>query len=515
MRRRKNSGARSSAPEVVRHELELDGEGWTRARFLRHLAGSGAVLAAGGGFAASRLVEADPAAARAAVAGRNGVRHFYTRPDLRPPIVTVLRAGPTADGYVFLAPSSGPGQRGAMIVDNRGDVVWFHPTTPHTAMNFRTAMYKGAPVLTWWEGKTELGLGEGTHVILNSSYREIARIPAGTGRQSDLHEFALTGRGTALVTSYEKRMMDLTSVGGESSGKVVGGVVQEIEIPSARVLFEWRSLDHVPIEESHQSPGRNAFDYFHVNSIDIDGDGNLLVSARNTWAVYKIHRKTGQVLWRLGGKKSDFDMGPGTVFAWQHDARHHAEGREISIFDDGAAPAVEPQSRVLVISLDLKRMRARLVRKYVHGPGRLQAHFMGNAQILPNGNVIVGWGSEPYITEFARNGSIRFDAKLPHGGQNYRAFRFPWVGHPSEPPKLAAHGKGSDRQLYASWNGATEVASWQLETGTTANDLQAGSVTPRKAFETALRPPAGARYAAAVALDKQGKPLGTAAAVRV
>ncbi|MGH3004179.1 MAG: arylsulfotransferase family protein [Gaiellaceae bacterium] len=494
--------------------IDLDGAGLTRGRFLRRVAGGGAILMLGGP-GGSGLLDAGEAWARTQTEAPEGMRHFHSRPDLRPPTVTVLHAGHTGDGYLFLAPSSGPGQRGTLILDNRGDVVWFHPTTPHAAMNLRAGMYKGEPVLTWWEGQTELGLGHGTHVILDSSYRVVARVPAGRGRPSDLHEFRLTPHGTALVTSYETRTMDLTAFGGTHDGKVVGGIVQEIEIPSARVLFEWRSLDHVPLEESHATPGRNSFDYFHVNSIDIDGDRNLIVSARNTWTVYKLSRRTGRIIWRLGGRKSDFTMGPGTVFAWQHDAHHQAAGRRISIFDDGAAPAVEPQSRVLVIDLDLKRMRATLVHKYTHHPQRLLAHYMGSAQLLDNGNVVVGWGSEPYITEFDRNGTIQFDAKLPHGGQNYRAFRFPWVGRPSVPPRLVAQRAKGVRTLYVSWNGATEVASWQLEAGATADALTAVSVVPRQTFETTLVPPAGVRYAAAVPLDRSGKPLGRSETVRV
>ena len=380
-------------------------------------------------------------------------------------------------------------------------------------MNFRAAVYKNEPVLTWWEGKAGHGLGVGEHVIVDSSYREVARFPAGRGRQSDLHELMLTRHGTALVTSYDVRTMDTTAFGGSSNGKVVGGVVQEIDVPSARVLFEWKSLDHVALEETHAT-ATGSLDYFHVNSIDIDGDGNLLVSARNTWAVYKISRETGQVLWRLGGKKSDFAMGKGTVFAWQHDARHHAGGELLTIFDDGAAPAVAPQSRALVIALDRVGRRATLVRKYTHKPGRLLAKFMGNAQLLDNGNVLVGWGSEPFITEFGPKGDIRLDAKLPPGGQNYRAFRFPWIGRPLDKPKLV-RARFGDRRLYVSWNGATQVASWQLQAGASPATLQAAGTVPRTGFETAIDVPAGARYVAAVGLGAHGKPLGSSAALRI
>jgi hypothetical protein len=454
------------------------------------------------------------AQAGAALAEPRDVWHFVSRPDLRPPRLTVLHHGRTAAGHLFLAPSSGPGQRGLLIADERGEPLWFHPTTPRTAMNFRAALYRGKPVLTWWEGKATSGLGSGTHVILDDSYRVVARVPAGRGRESDLHEFLLTPHGTALVTSYEVRTANLTAAGGPSSGPVIGGVVQELDLPSGRVLFEWRSLDHVGIDETHAMWTGHPLDYFHVNSIDVSEEGDLLVSARNTWAVYRVSRSTGQVLWRLGGRKSDFHMGPGTVFAWQHDARHVGHDR-ISIFDDGAQPQVEPQSRGLLLALDGRRRTVRLVRKYVHRPGRIVSRFMGNMQALPNGNVLIGWGSEPYLTEFGPDGSIEFDARIPRGGQNYRALRFPWRGKPSVRPRAAyrfAHGSGT---LYASWNGATEVAAWRLDTGPRPGAIRAGETTARRGFETPLRVPHGHLWGRAVALDAEGNELGRSKTRRV
>ncbi len=480
----------------------------TRAEFVRGGARAGAGLLLLGG--AGRALEAG--AALAAAPGV-GVHHFHSRPDLRPPVLTVLRSLPGPEGRLFLAPSSGPGQRGVLILDENGAVVFFHPTTPHTAMNFRAARYHGKPALTWWEGKAESGLGRGTHVIMDASYRVVARLPAGGGRQSDLHEFIITPHNTALVTSYEVRSANLSSIGGPAFGKVIGGVVQELAIPSGRVLFEWRSLDHVAVEETHAAYRGHPLDYFHVNSIDLAADGNLLVSARNTWAVYKVSRQSGGVVWRLGGKRSDFTMGNGTVFAWQHDARHH--GDTVSIFDDGAAPQVEPQSRVLVIKLDVAAKRATLVRKLVHRPNRLVTQFMGNAQLLANGNVVVGWGNEPYVTEFGPGGAILFDAKLPHGGQSYRAFRFAWSGHPTTPPAIVAPRGRHGSTVYVSWNGATAVRAWRLLAGARAGQLDPAGTHRKTGFETALEPPPGSRYAAAVALDRHGKELGRSKPVRV
>jgi hypothetical protein len=451
--------------------------------------------------------------AGAAPRSPNDVLHFRSRPDLRPPRLAVLRDG-GSDRCLFLAPSSGPGQRGALILDEKGAVVWFRPTRPDTVMNFRTALYKGEPVLTWWQGRAARGLGVGFHVIVDSTYREIARLPAGAGRQSDLHEFTITPRGTAIVTSYEVREASLAGVGGPSRGKVIGGIVQELAIPSARVLFEWRSLDHVAIEESYVVYNGHAYDYFHVNSVDVDADGHYLVSARNTWGVYKVHSETGRVIWRLGGKRSNFRMGPGTAFAWQHDARHHEEGRLISIFDNGAAPPVAPHSRALVIELDRRGRSARLMRQYAH-PRRLLSPFMGNAQVLPNGNVVVGWGGLPYITEFRPGGGVHFDARLPGAGQNYRAFRLPWTGRPHRPPRLVAAGTGSRRRLYVSWNGATEVAAWRLEAGALRGDLEPVRTKQRRSFETSFALPRRDGFAAAVALGARGRVLGRSNAIRL
>jgi hypothetical protein len=213
------------------------------------------------------------------------------------------------------------------------------------------------------------------------------------------------------------------------------------------VLFEWHSLDHVALQESHAAfqPKHRYFDYLHVNSIAPSEDGNILVSARNTWAIYKIDRGSGAVIWRLGGKTSDFQMGPGTQFAWQHDARPHAGGL-LSLFDDGAAPKVQPESRGLVLALDTVRMRATLLRAYPHSPPVL-AFALGNVQLLPNGNVLVGYGTASRLTEFSADGTPLLDLRLPENEVNYRGFRYPWIGRAPRPPAARARPDGPVREL--------------------------------------------------------------------
>jgi outer membrane protein assembly factor BamB len=490
--------------------------GLTRADLIRRAAGGGAGLfLLGGALPRGELSVVESAFAAPARLSAPPVHTFVSRPDLRPPLINVLthKSG-LAGGLIFLAPSSGPGNRGGYIVDDTGEPVYVRTSNPYTTMDFRPGVYKNAPCLTWWEGKYVKGVGRvGNYVVLDATYREIARFPVGNGRRSDFHEVLMTDKNTLLVTAYETDTADLSKVGGRNGAQVYGGVVQELAIPSGKVLWEWRSLEHVPITETMSHDIGNPFDYFHINSIDVDSDGNLIVSARNTWAVYKVDRDTGNVLWRLGGRQSDFAMGSGAVFAFQHDARSHDGGKTITIFDNGPDPGQKkPQSRAMTLALDVERKKATLKRQLRHYPA-LYARVTGNHQILPNRNEFVTWGNTGWFTEYAPNGSVRLDARLPEGGQNYRVFRFPWVGKPAEPPVVVA--KGSGGPLYVSWNGATEVAAWQLQTGTRATGLTGSGSIPRAGFETMMQAPAGAAYAAAVALDASGRPIGRSKTIKL
>src|SRR6266536_6461326 len=267
-------------------------------------------------------------------------QHFRSRPDLKPPPVRILTSAKgTAPGYVFIAPKKNVVQAGPMILDDRGRLVWFRPLNTRGVTDFRVQIYHGRPVLTWWRGRPIHGEGDGNYAIADGSYRPVARVRPGNGLVGDIHEFLLTSRGTALMTIFHRvRRGDRT---------IFEGALQELDIASGRILLEWHSLGHVALDESYEQPPRKTslpYDYFHVNSIDVDTDGNLLVSARNTQTVYKLDRRTGEILWRLGGKRSDFRLGRGVRFAWQHDARRQDDGT-ISLFDDGAVPQVGPQSR--------------------------------------------------------------------------------------------------------------------------------------------------------------------------
>ncbi len=489
-------------------EMVHDDPSLTRRQLLRSagIGVAGLTLAGGvGELAAAALASSAPAPPKAP--------KWHTRPDLRIPALTIARCeqGVCTDP-IFIAPYNAPvGQVGAVIVDNTGEPIWENPIAGKVTTNFRVQSYRGSPVLTWWEGLIEYGHGVGEYVIADAGYRTIRRVQAARGLHGDLHEFVITPRDTALLTSYVIRKADLRAVGGPRDGTIQDAIFQEIDLSSGRLLLEWHSLDHVALGDSY-APVEANWDFFHINSVDLDGDGNLLVSSRSMQTVYKLDRR-GAILWRLGGKHSDFEIDPGAGFAWQHHARRRPDGT-LTIFDNGATPAVEKRSRGLILDLDERAMTASLVHQYTHP--KVLSGSQGSVQLLPNGNVFIGWGEAPRVSEFDHAGRMLFDAVLGEKYQSYRAFRLPWTGLPAEAPALATARDGEQLTAYASWNGATGVASWQLLAGARTEALSPVAGTRSRGFESALRAPvAPGRYVAVQALGTGGAPLGQSRTVTV
>jgi hypothetical protein len=439
---------------------------------------------------------------------------WHTRPDLRIPSLTVTSSKPGASSDpIFIAPYNIPvGQVGAVIVAADGQPIWENPLEGKVTANFRAQTYRGEPVLTWWEGLIEYGHGVGEYVIADSAYRTVRRVQAAHGLHGDLHEFVITPRDTALLTSYVITGADLSSVGGPRKGTIQDAIFQEVDLASGEVLLEWHSLDRIPLEESYAPVEAANWDFFHLNSIDLDGDGNVLVSSRSTHTVYKLDRK-GTILWRLGGKHSDFEMAPGSNFAWQHDARRQPDGT-LTIFDNGATPAVEKLSRGLILDVDEQAMTATLLRQYTHP--KILTGSQGNMQLLEGGNVFIGWGEVPRVSEFERSGRLVFDAVLGRQYQSYRAFRLPWSGLPAEAPAIAVSRDGRARMTaYASWNGATGVRTWQLLAGQLGGVLEPVSSAPARGFESALHSASAGPVFAVRALDGSGSVLGQSSTVSI
>ncbi len=452
---------------------------------------------------------------------RGAVPRYRSRPDLRPPEVQVFRTRANTPGFVFIAPKKvfgakpRPGlQSGPMIVDNQGRPVWFASNERGNVTDFRVQQLDGKPVLTWWQGRAVLGTGEGVVQVVDSTYRPVQTIRGGNGYQLDFHETTITPQGTMLGIVYNPVRRDLRFMGGPREARVIDSVIQEIDIKTGLVMSEWHSLGTIGLRESYAPIPGGAdplYDYVHANSVVLTPEGDLLISARETWSGYVLDRTTGALKARIGGKRSDYEMVGASRFAYQHDIQMPAPGL-VRIFDNEAAPRVRSESRALFLRLDAQRKRATVVRADTHEPNPLLSGTQGNVQgIGDDGSIFVGWGSQGYFTQFDSRGSTVFDARIARGQDTYRAYRFPWVGAPAAAPAIAQTSGG--RNVYASWNGATEVARWEVLAGASAESLTPAGSAARTGFETRIRTDGGA-YVAVRALDAAGQVLGTSKAIR-
>ena len=448
----------------------------------------------------------------AAAAGNGSrVQSFHSEADFHPPVVNFSSDSDGGSGDIFLTPNNSP-QVGSMIVDSAGHLVWFRRVQHSATFNLEVQHYQGHPVLTWWHGNVYNGHGvNGQDLMIGQSYRTIHIVTAGHGYTSDLHEFQITPQGTALIDAFVPVRMNLSSYGGPKNGTVYDCVIQEIDIQTNHVLWEWHSLGHIPLSASYAHPtGSQPWDYLHLNSIDVQPNQNLLISGRNTWAAYLVGERKGTVIWSLGGKSSTFKMGTGTNFEWQHDAR--MIGQTLSVFDDAALPQEESQSSAKQIVLNRTALTATLQHTFTHSPGLLSGS-QGSAQTLPDGNLFVGWGSEPDFSEYNSSGQQIFNGSFPLGVTSYRAYRFQWSGQPTSPPVMAnSPGRTGAVTVWSSWNGATTVGGWRVLGGPKADSLHVlDNNTTSQGFETAAVLHSEPRFLAVQALGSKGKVIGTSA----
>jgi hypothetical protein len=457
------------------------------------------------------------------------LQHFVTEPSLIPPLITVNQNSERArrSGDILLTPLPSPvvhpesdnavtiksvGPGGAMIVDERGQLMWFDQLTPpDVAANLRVQEYRGHQVLTWWRGTVTpaaFGLGEG--VIANHSYTEVATVHSGNGYPMDIHEFTLTPDGDALFTIYSPILVHLPDTPEGTLTPMLDAIVQEVDVATGLVVWEWHAYGHIPLSESYATPANSSsYDAYHINSIQSLDDGKVLISARDTSAIYKLDRASGRIIWTLGGKASDFTIGPGAGFHFQHDAQVLPNG-DISMFDDEAGPPqFAPSSRGLVLRLHRHPNKATVVQAY-HRSADTSAQSEGSTQTLPTGDVFVGWGAQNFFSQFTAAGRQIFDANLPIDDGSYRVYREPWRGTPKTLPVAAAiRPDPAGVSVYASWNGATEVARWQVLGGDGASSLAPLVSAPRTGFETRIDVASTATTFAVRALDASGKTLAT------
>jgi arylsulfotransferase ASST len=401
-------------------------QGYIRSYLRRPLV---AMTAAALTAAGPAVIAVGPAAASAAAA-----------PTAPPPVTVLTGSASRPDGDIFISPFGDQTTyaNGPEILSPTGKTIWFHAVPAgQEASDFRTQTYDGQPVLTWWQGTGLGGLSSGVDYIYNDRYQQIAEVRAGNGYNADGHEFLITPWNTALILIYTTTTANLTSIGGPADQTVIDGIVQEINIRTGKVLFQWNSADHVPYSQSEQPLPASAstpWDWFHINAVHLARNGSLLVDARDTWTTYDVSLRTRKIRWQLGGKDSTFRIAAapgqtldsaGEIFAWQHDPEQ--VGRDLFTFfdNDSAGTPLLPYSRAVTVRLNFTTKVATLIAADSQPEG-LSAASQGNGQTTRNGDLFVGWGALPYFSEFSPSGHLLFNAELPAGVNTYRAYQLPW-----------------------------------------------------------------------------------------
>jgi hypothetical protein len=436
---------------------------------------------------------------------------FVSEPGLHPPRLKVLerRRGLSSGDFLlssFDARGAGTGQSGPLIVDGSARPVWFlHLRAPGT--EFEQETYRGKPVLVFANGRAM--------VVMNEHYRTVAKVKAHHPWLIDGHDAQIIG-DDMWVTVIRRVGANLNQYGGPANGLVLDCGIQEYDVKNDHLIRTWDALNpqgkpNVPLSASKQ-PVSSFWDAYHLNSVQPLPNGHVLVSMRNTWAVYLINPVSDRTVWTLGGNRSSFRLGHDSRFSWQHDARlldPAGNGRgtdvKLSLFDDNSR---HRSAKGMVLRLNTRTLRAALVDAYPHLP-RLRVPVMGSMQELPNKNAVIGWGAKPYFSEYSSTGKQLLDVKWPSGDNSYRArLTDTWVGRPFYPPRGAVRGTTA----YASWNGATQVVKWQVLAGGSPGQLRVVASKLRTGFETAV--PLPHRYGAyeVRALGASGLILGTSRA---
>jgi hypothetical protein len=439
------------------------------------------------------------------------VASYTTRPDLEPPIMAVTGNGPTANGAFAVTPRNAPGkQLGALLLDNNGKPIWFKPVPSGLeAFDAGFQHYQGHQVLSWFEGVNLGGHGDGQYEVVDTSYKHVATIEA-DGFETDFHDMRITPQNTALTLSYHSVNLNLTPVGRPGTFPVIELVVQEIDIPTGAAMWTWKSLDDIPITKSVQALPANqsdAWDYIHGNSVDVDNDGNVIVSARHTSAVYKINRTTHELMWTLG-KNGDFAAQNFGDWFWnQHDFRRRSDGT-MSVFDNGNGQG--RRSRGIVMNVDEAGKKVSYVRKVI-SPTPAASTSQGSFRELSGGHDVAGWGNIGELTEFDSTGQPVRDMTFPGSMQSYRAVKAEWHAAPAVGPTAIVDRIGSSVHAWVSWNGATEVRKCVLLAGVDANHLVSIGARLPTGFETDLVATTTLPMVALEARDANDHPLGRSA----
>lgn len=373
------------------------------------------------------------------------------------------------------------------------------------------------------------GHDKGLGYILDQHYETEKAVPVTNNLGSfNMHDFnVLDGGKTALACSYRGEYVPLGDLGRpDEYGWITTGGFVEMDTATGEVLFEWNSLGYIPIHESVKvSPdwapsSEPGWDYVHVNSIDKNAAGDYILSARFTNTIYMISGEDGHIMWRLGGKFSDFVMD--FTFSKQHHARfvESDSNHTVISFLNNASDELEQgedTSAALYVELNTTAspMTARLLNRYNRPDGSL-TRLRGSVQTLPNGNVFVGWSERGFQSEHSSDGKVLMQASFSSTRfSTYRSYKFPFIGRPTTPPDVIASVYGTDESdlttiFHVSWNGATDIATWNFYARVSDDGIPVliGNTT-KLDFETMYIADGYLDWVSVEAVDKDGNVLGT------
>ncbi|KAI8633607.1 Arylsulfotransferase-domain-containing protein [Xylariaceae sp. FL1651] len=436
----------------------------------------------------------------------------YHSSNITGPILNIQRHEDGCDNgqYILLSViGSEVNSAGPMILDEHGNLLWTSPYGKNWGLDVQ--MLDGQPYLTFcaWPGLS-------SH--LNSEYEEAFTVKPQNGWGADATEFQITQHKTAVLTTSMFTSYDLTPVNGPRKGCIRDVGFQEIDLETGKLLFEWRWSDHWNITDVIRLPSgtegspETPWDPFHINSVQKDSAGNYLVSARHTSTIGYINGHSGEFIWKLGGKQNMFKdlSGAATGISMQHHARFLKENYTLTLFNNGVIPGTsEYQTKGMVIDIDVQAMTAKVRQEYL-SPHKIGSESRGSMQILDNNRVLLGYGVNAGWSEFSMEGDLLCDVHFgPESGfgseeiLSYRVLKRKWVGRPKTPPNIVHRGT----DVYVSWNGATEVATWALLEG----DADLSNYVPlvsvlKEGFETRIPIPTNLTTSSvrAVGLDSHG-----------
>ncbi|HUF40182.1 MAG TPA: arylsulfotransferase family protein [Anaerolineales bacterium] len=407
---------------------------------------------------------------------------YHTHPEFQNIMTALVTTSPqnTAAGYLFIN-AMGNVSPVNMILEESGEPIYIGlATAGEFVADLKIVSYQGVDHLAFHSGLFEGSWSRGTAFVMDNAYTIVDSWTIENGYNADFHEFIILDNGHVLLLGYLPTPFDLSPYGGPANGVVYDNVIQ-LQDTDKNVLFEWHGIDHFDPLDSYVNLANSPSDYIHANAIEMDLDGNLLLSSRHLSEITKIDLSTGDIIWRLGGKNNEFTFTNDIGFSYQHDIRRLANGN-ISLFDNGNQHS-PPHSRAVEYALDEVGMTVNLVWKYPADTS-LFGPFMGNMQRLDNGNTLIGWGGLPMFTEALADGTKTYEVEMTD--MTYRAFRSEWSAIPAHDPRVALVYSSSTltTTVYTSWNGATDITGYQVFAGADPGSMSLVTTAPRTGFET-------------------------------